>query len=63
MAKVYVKLGCNKLFNTVKLLFTNTDGNVIAGIKNHGIEIWIWAQNLKTIDENFPRVEKKHKSA
>ena len=63
MAKVYVKLCCNKLFNAVKLLFVNKDGNVIARIKIYETEIWTWGQNLKTIDENFCRMNNKHKSA
>ena len=63
MVKVYVKLCYRKLFNTLKLLFTNKDGNVIAGIKIHGIKIWTWGQNLKTFDENFRRVYNKHTSA
>ena len=46
----------------MELLFTNKDGNVIAGIKIHEIEIWTGGQNLKTIDENFCRVDNKHKS-
>ena len=39
LSKVYVKLCCSKLFNTVKLLFTNKDENVIGGIKILLIEI------------------------
>ena len=38
MVKVYVKLCYRKLFNTLKLLFTNKDGNVIAGIKSTGLK-------------------------
>ena len=53
VAKTYVKLYYNKLFNAVKLLFTNKHGNVIAGIKIHVIEIWTWGQNLKTVNEKF----------
>ena len=47
----------------MKLLFTIIDGNVTAGIKVHGIEIWTWGQNLKNIDENFRKVGNKHKLA
>ena len=60
VAKVYFKLCCSKLFNTVKLLFTNKNGNVIAGIEILRIKIWTWGQNLKMIYENFCRVHNKH---
>lgn len=46
---------------TMKLLFTNEDGNVKAGIKIHWIGI-LRGRTLNTIDENFRTVDIKQKS-